>query len=399
MSISTPLRAPKGSSGSAVQAAAIEFAVLADYISAAFQMTASTLLPARQRALALWRRHPREVVALGALAFAGAIAVGGAAWSTPNLDKIGAARAEQTAPMPPPLLIRDIAPDQALAVNNQIPLASGPNPVAPPFSLVNADAASRARALDCLANAVYYEAGNQGEDGERAVAQVILNRVRHPAFPSSVCGVVYQGSTQSTGCQFTFTCDGSLERRPDAAGWARAKSIAEAALNGAVFGPVGLATHYHADYVVPYWASTMAKNAVVGAHLFYRWAGSWGKPAAFVQKYARQEPNAGVLKSAALAAFESRPPASQPEQLAQIPGAQLEKAPPGRIAVRFNLATLTAARKASDEAPHKPYVEQVAASENLRWTLTGSAPDAPQKPLGRSVAYGPTTSPSTSTSH
>ena len=355
-------------------------------------MTASTLLPARQRALALWRQHPRELAALCALALAGAIAAGGVAWSTPNLEQIGAARAEQTAPEPPPLLIRNIAPDQALAVNNEIPLASGPNPVAAPFSLANGDAAARARALDCLASAVYYEAGNQNADGGRAVAQVVLNRVRHPAFPSSVCGVVYQGSTRSTGCQFTFTCDGSLERRPDADGWARAKQIAEAALNGAVYAPVGLATPYHADYVVPYWASTMAKNAVIGAHLFYRWAGSWGRPAAFVQKYARQEPDSGALRSAALAAFESRPATATAttEQVADIPGAQVEKAPPGRVAVRFNLATLTAARKAAAAAPHEEYVEKVAASENLRWTLTGSAPDAPQQPLGREPSYGPT---------
>ena len=79
-----------------------------------------------------------------------------------------------------------------------------------------------AQALECLASAVYYEAGNQDDDGERAVAQVVLNRVRHPAFPASVCGVVYEGSTRPTGCQFTFTCDGSLYRQPDADGWRRA---------------------------------------------------------------------------------------------------------------------------------------------------------------------------------
>jgi spore germination cell wall hydrolase CwlJ-like protein len=355
-------------------------------------MTASALIPARQRALALWRQHPREVAALGVLALAGAIAAGGAAWSTPNLKGIDAERTAQSAPQPPPLLIRNIAPDQALAVNGEIPLASGPNPAAAPFSVANADAATRARALDCLTSAVYYEAGNQSEDGERAVAQVVLNRVRHPAFPSSVCGVVYQGSTQATGCQFTFTCDGSLERRPSAEGWARARKIAEAALNGAVFGAVGLATHYHADYVVPYWASTMAKNAVIGAHLFYRWAGGWGKPAAFIQKYARQEPNSGALKAAALAAFASRPASSEIQEVEDIPGAELQKAAPGRIAIRFNLATLAAARKAADEAPHEDYVKKVAASENLRWTLTGSAPDAPQKPLGSGATYGPSNS-------
>ena len=86
------------------------------------------------------------------------------------------------------------------------------------------------QALNCLASAVYYEAGNQDADGERAVAQVVLNRVRHPAFPASVCGVVYQGSTRPTGCQFTFTCDGSLNRQPDADGWRRAIEVAAGAL-------------------------------------------------------------------------------------------------------------------------------------------------------------------------
>src|SRR5947199_78142 len=83
--------------------------------------------------------------------------------------------------------------------------------------------------------------------GVLAVAQVVLNRVRHPAFPASVCGVVYEGSTRQTGCQFTFTCDGSLYRRPDLTGWRRAYTIAEAALSGSVYAPVGYATHYHAN--------------------------------------------------------------------------------------------------------------------------------------------------------
>lgn len=389
----TASRARKGLNGSPIQAAAIELRVLVDYITRIFPMTAMNLSTARQGALKLWNSHPREMIALGGLALAAVIAAGGAAWSSPNSGAISVQRAEQTAPAPPPLLIRNIAPAQALAVNGEIPVASGPNPAAAPFSTANLDASTRGRALECLSSAVYYEAGNQSEDGERAVAQVVLNRVRHPAFPSSVCGVVYQGSTRVTGCQFTFTCDGSLERRPDPDGWARAKAIAEAALNGAVFGPVGLATHYHADYVVPYWASTMAKNAVIGAHLFYRWAGSWGQPAAYVQKYARQEPNSSALKTAALAAFASRPAPAQ-QQLADIPGAEIEKAEPGRVAVRFSLATRTAARKAAAEAPHEEYVEKVAASDNLRWSLSGGEPAANEKPLGRSPAPAPAPAPS-----
>ena len=380
------------SSGSAVQAAVIEPRVLFDYITAHFPMNALSLSPARTRAQALWRDYPREVLAMGGLALVALVAVGGSAWSNPNLEAISAAKAEQTAPAPPPLLLRNVDPASALALNSKVPVASGPNPTAAPFSLAGMNSAARARALECLTSAVYYEAGNQNEAGEQAVAQVILNRVRHPAFPSSVCGVVYQGSTRLTGCQFTFTCDGSLERRPSLDGWARAKEIAEAALNGAVFAPVGLATHYHADYVVPYWASTMAKNAVIGAHLFYRWAGSWGQPSAYVQRYAKQEPDAAALKIAALAAFEARPAQDEVAQAAEIPGAEIEKAPAGRVAVRFNLATLVAARKAAEEAPHEEYVEKVAASDNLRWTLSGSTEKSDQKPLGRAASGPPASS-------
>lgn len=148
-----------------------------------------------------------------------------------------------------------------------------------------------ARALDCLTQAVYYEANNQSEDGQRAVAQVVLNRVRDRAFPASVCGVVYQGSTRSTGCQFTFTCDGSLNRTPSAAGWARARAVASSALAGSVYAPVGSATFYHANYVSPWWATSMDKVATVGAHIFYRWRAGMERALAFRQPYSGSEPS------------------------------------------------------------------------------------------------------------
>src|SRR5437763_1837909 len=256
----------------------------------------------KARAEALWRAYPRETAAFGLLGLIAAAAIAGSAHSTPELP----AKAAAAPPAPPPLLIRQLAPEQALQVNAQIPVAQGPNPTALPFVFKgNADA--RKQALDCLASALYYEAGSQDDNGERAVAQVVLNRVRHPAFPASVCGVVYEGSTRQTGCQFTFTCDGSLYRRPDLAGWRRAYTIAEAALSGIVYAPVGYATHYHANYVVPYWASTLAKNAVVGPHIFYRWAGGWGQPAAFAKSYAGHEPNAVALRNAALAVVHTSP--------------------------------------------------------------------------------------------
>ena len=218
-----------------------------------------------KRAAALWRAYPRETLGLGLFGIVAAAVIGTTAASGPSLTN----RAEAAPPAPPPMNVRPFAPDQALKVNAEIPVAGGPNPVATPF-LFKGNAAARAQALNCLSSAVYYEAGNQDEYGARAVAQVVLNRVRHPAFPASICGVVYEGSTRPTGCQFTFTCDGSLNRQPDLDGWNRAMRIAEAALAGSVYAPVGWATHYHADYVVPYWASTLSKNAVVGAHIFYR---------------------------------------------------------------------------------------------------------------------------------
>jgi hypothetical protein len=150
-----------------------------------------------------------------------------------------------------------------------------------------------------LTAAIYYEAASESEDGQRAVAQVVLNRVRHPVYPASVCGVVYQGSERTTGCQFSFTCDGSLRRTPSAYGWRRARQFAAAALSGKVFEGVGYATHYHTNWVVPYWAKTLDKTTAIGAHIFYRWKGHWGTPAAFRERYSGVEKDPlSALKSA-----------------------------------------------------------------------------------------------------
>ena len=203
---------------------------------------------------------------------------------------------------PPPLLLRDLDPQDALSINRGIPFSAGPHPAAAPFKAAAAQPAV-ARAIDCLTATIYYEAANETPDGQRGVAQVVLNRVRHPAFPQSVCGVVFQGSTRTTGCQFSFTCDGSMRRRPSTAGWARARAVAEQALGGAVFSPVGNATHYHANYVVPYWATSLAKNGVVGTHIFYRWPGWWGQPAAFSRRHSGEEADPRLLRNAALRRF------------------------------------------------------------------------------------------------
>src|SRR6201999_529465 len=101
----------------------------------------------------------------------------------------------------------------------------------------------------------------------------------------------FQGSERSTGCQFSFTCDGAMTRHHFAdAAWQRARALADAVLNGAVFRPVGYATHYHTDWVVPYWQASLDKIVAVHTHLFFRWTGWWGTPAAFTRTISPDEP-------------------------------------------------------------------------------------------------------------
>jgi spore germination cell wall hydrolase CwlJ-like protein len=174
--------------------------------------------------------------------------------------------------------------DHARLINASMPFSTAPIAASRPFDLSGSDPLDRRRALLCMTQAVYYEAGFEPLEGRRAVAQVVLNRLRHPAFPKSICGVVYQGARDPV-CQFSFVCDGSLYRRPALGAWHEAEKVASAAINGFVERSVGAATHYHADYVAPYWAPRLAKLAKIGAHIFYRWPGAWGSTAAFSGRY------------------------------------------------------------------------------------------------------------------
>jgi spore germination cell wall hydrolase CwlJ-like protein len=166
---------------------------------------------------------------------------------------------------------------------------------AAPFAETEQSVEDRSRSLDCLTSAIYYEARSEPEEGQRAVAQVVLNRVRHPAYPSTVCGVVFQGSHRRTGCQFSFTCDGSMRRVRQPASWERARRYAAEALAGHVVAAVGNATHYHTTAILPYWAKHLRKSAVLGAHIFYRWAGSAGEASAFRQRYGGLEPAPALM--------------------------------------------------------------------------------------------------------
>ncbi len=186
------------------------------------------------------------------------------------------------------------------------------------------------RAAECLAQAVWYEAASESEAGQRAVAQVVLNRVAHPSWPSSVCGVVYQGSERRTGCQFTFTCDGSLARRPSGLSWARAQRVAADALAGTVYAPVGHATHYHTLWVNPYWAKTLDHIGTIGAHRFYRNRGASGAASAFATTYAGYEPAVSGRTSSMVTA---------------IPASASYDPAPGRPVIAYDIGPVPAAAK------------------------------------------------------
>ncbi len=148
------------------------------------------------------------------------------------------------------------------------------------------------RAVQCMALAIAYEAGFEPLTGQQAVAEVILNRTRHPAYPKSVCGVVFQGSSRRTGCQFTFTCDGALKRPLSRQLMENTRGIAQSVLSGTSPSQVGGATHYHADYVSPYWAPSLIRITKIGAHIFYRAPNSVDAPARYS---ATAEPAIGAL--------------------------------------------------------------------------------------------------------
>lgn len=228
--------------------------------------------------------------------------------------------------LPPPNLLKPVSPVEATKENAERPFAARPDSAASRFVL-HTDADNRTRALTCLAQAVYYEAAGEGTDGGRAVAQVVLNRLRHPGFPSTICGVVYEGADRPTGCQFSFTCDGSMQRIPVPVLWTRSKEIAEDALKGRVFGPVGHATHYHADYVLPYWADSLDKSVQVGRHIFYRLHGALGDARGFSQRYGGTEPPFRVPGAAVV-----MPQTPETEELAKALVGDTAKQAPAEVA-------------------------------------------------------------------
>lgn len=150
-----------------------------------------------------------------------------------------------------------------------LPAHGRPMDVASPLLQVKARVLEEERR--CLAVGIYFEARGESARGQLAVARVILNRVGSENYPDTICGVVYQGSSRSTGCQFSFTCDAKLNKVPnERRAWAKAMRTAEFVTMGRLDdAEVGPAMFYHADYVQPYWAASMVEVAKIGRHIFY----------------------------------------------------------------------------------------------------------------------------------
>ena len=133
--------------------------------------------------------------------------------------------------------------------------------------------------IKCMADAIYFEARGEPEQGRLAVAQVVLNRVKNPAYPKTICGVVYQNRYHRYACQFSFACDGIADVVTDRASWADALQMARNVIGDEKTyfnADVGTSTHYHAVYVRPYWARTMKKMDRIGQHIFYKtYGGGW----------------------------------------------------------------------------------------------------------------------------
>lgn len=128
--------------------------------------------------------------------------------------------------------------------------------------------------ITCLTEAVYFEARGEPSVGQKAVAQVILNRVDSAFYPDTICDVVYQNDHMKNACQFSFACDDIPEAVREKAAFEKARAIATDTFEcdqscREKEHPVGRSTHYHADFVHPNWANKLERTGKVGRHVFY----------------------------------------------------------------------------------------------------------------------------------
>lgn len=184
--------------------------------------------------------------------------------SSPALGAIDNAAADPNAPLP------TLASDQLAYARANAPVTD--------FTVTRDTSGKEVsdKELWCLATAIYFEARGESYRGQVAVAQVVLNRVKHRLYPDTICGVVFQNQNRRNACQFSFACDGRPERVTDTASWEQAQEIARGTVQGNLYlSEVGYATHYHASYVYPAWAPRMKRLTKIGLHVFYQFKRGW----------------------------------------------------------------------------------------------------------------------------
>ena len=186
-----------------------------------------------------------------------------------------------------PVAVQPAAPDAGITVASKGEVTGDDQLPQSPAERLGLTGEKRAKAISCLAKAIYFEAGIEPVRGQIAVAQVVVNRAFSGYYPNDICGVIFQNVHRFLACQFTFACNGKPLIASSQTMWARAMRIAEETIDGKLWLPeIGKATHYHADYVHPWWARTMNKHAKIGVHIFYRprlWGDgadkpTWGNP-------------------------------------------------------------------------------------------------------------------------
>jgi hypothetical protein len=235
-----------------------------------------TLRPSLNTELLTPAPHP-EARDLAALLFGpgdGGVVSGGFTPEITDLSQLGPGYLDPPSfqpPVPPEPseLVLDVAPEATPSPPPASEQPKAPRATSRFAGLIGPD--HHFREMRCLAEAVYFEARGEPEEGQAAVAQVVLNRVRHENYPDSVCGVVYQNRHRYLACQFTFACEGRSLRITEQDAWRVAVRIATDVAEGRIYlDDVGGATHYHADYVRPYWAKRLRRMDVVGRHVFYK---------------------------------------------------------------------------------------------------------------------------------
>jgi Cell Wall Hydrolase len=226
------------------------------------------------------------------------------------------------------------------------------------------------REAHCMAQAVYYESAREPLEGQLAVAEVVANRMRDHRYPDTACDVVFQGATRTTGCQFTFTCDGALKIAPKGANWARAKTIAAHVMMNLNEVRTAGATHYHATYVDPVWSEGLIKTDQIGVHVFYRF------PRGAEWATVRQDFTSGSKTPAIVRVADAVNEAPDPELFDTDTDAGLTEAPRHEDAFQLSAApaqTVTSTRSVSFGAPRLTTIRTV--TQTAAFTPTAETAD------------------------